>query len=365
LGSVFRLIREICAIRATRGWKDFFTFFQTSPRNFWRRVMKGNNKMRTITKLIYAAFVAVTLAIGAVAANGAVNDLFASVNGAGNNGGGFIYEYTPAGVQSIFASGLSRPRGVAFDHFGNLFVVTNTFDAVSGTFQPSIVKITSDGVQSTFATISGDFFGSGLAMDASGNVFVMAVDDASPVGASTIYKFTPDGVQSTFGSIPGQGFGLAFDSVGNLFAADSFDHTIYKFTPDGTQSTFVGPSAFPDGGPVGLAFDRFGNLFASTEGDPGTHTILKFTPDGDETTFATDLDFPRGLAFDRAGNLFVAEIIQTGPGDILKFTPNGIGTVFASGIGPAGNGGPQYLAFQLLPTPRPRPTPHPRPTLQF
>ena len=73
--------------------------------------------------------------------------------------------------------------------------------------------------------------------------------------------------------MPGQGFGLAFDSGGNLFAADGFDYTIYKFTPDGTQSTFVGPSAFPDGGPVGLAFDRFGNLFASTEGDPGTHTI--------------------------------------------------------------------------------------------
>ena len=133
---------------------------------------------------------------------------------------------------------------MAFDHFGNLFVVTNTFDSVSGTFQPSIVKITPNGIQSTFATISGDFFGSGLAMDASGNIFVMAVDDTDPNGASTIYKFTPGGVQSTFGSMSGQGFGLAFDSAGNLFAADSLDHTIYKFTPDGTQSTFVGPSAF-------------------------------------------------------------------------------------------------------------------------
>jgi hypothetical protein len=82
------------------------------------------------------------------------------------------------------------------------------------------------------------------------------------------------------------------------------------------------------------------------------------------STFATDLDNARGLAFDRAGNLFVAEIIQTGPGDILKFTPNGVGTVFASGIGPGGNGGPEYLAVQLLPAPRPHPTPHPRPTAQ-
>jgi sugar lactone lactonase YvrE len=323
--------------------------------------MKRTKQMKIITKLIYSAFAVVILAIGAVTTNGALNDLFASVNGDTHNGGGFIYKYTPGGVQSTFAAGLSRPRGVAFDHFGNLFVVTNTFDDVSGTFQPSIVKITPDGVQSTLATISGDFFGSGLAMDASGNIFVIAVDDTDLNGATTIYKFTPDGVQSTFGSMPGQGFGLAFDSAGNLFAADAVDATIYEFAPDGTQSIFVGPSGFPPNqGPVGLAFDRFGNLFVST----GV-AVLKFTPDGEGTPFATDLDFARGLALDRGGNLFVAEIIQDGPGDILKFTPNGVGTLFASGIGPGGNGGPEYLAVQLLLTPRPRPTPHPRPTSQF
>jgi hypothetical protein len=315
--------------------------------------------MKTITKLMYTTFAVLVLGIGAVTANGAVNDLFASINGFGN-GGGFIYQYNPGGVQSIFASGLSRPRGVAFDHFGNLFVVTN-FANPDGSFTPTISKITPGGVQSVLGTIAGDFFGSGLAIDASGNIFVMAVDDTDPNAASTIYKFTPSGVQSTFGSISSQGFGLAFDSAGYLFAADAGDTTIYEFAPDGTQSIFVGPSGFPpDQGPVGLAFDRFGNLFVST----GV-AVLKFTPDGEGTPFATDLDNARGLAFDRSGNLFVAEIIQDGPGDILKFTSNGGGTVFASGIGPGGNGGPEYLAVQLLPTPRPRPSPHPRPTSQL
>lgn len=302
--------------------------------------------MKTITNLIYSTFAVVMLAIGAISANGAVNDLFASVNGNTNNGGGFIYESNRGGVQRIFASGLSRPRGLAFDHFGNLFVVTNTFDSVSGTIQPSIVKITPDGAQSTFATISGDFFGSGLAIDASGNIFVLAGDNTSPVGAGTIYKVATDRTVSAFGFVPGQGFGLAFDSGGNLFAADAVDATIYKFAPNGTQSIFVGPLGFPpDQGPVGLAFDRFGNLFVST----GV-AVLKFTPNGEGTPFATDLDFSRGLAVDRGSNLFVAEIIQDGPGDILKFTPNGVGTVFASGIGrPQGNGGPEYLALQLPP----------------
>src|SRR4029077_6979495 len=143
-------------------------------------------------------------------------------------------------------------------------------------------------------------------------------------------KFVPDGGQSTFGSVEGQGGGLAFDSAGNLYAADFADATIYKFAPDGTRSVFVGPDGFPpDHGPSGLAFDRFGNLFVSS-GD----IVLKFTPDGMGSTFATDLQNARGLPFDLGGNLFVAEIIQTGPGDIIKITPDGTQTVFATGIGP-------------------------------
>jgi len=225
--------------------------------------------MKTLTKFIYAAFVAVTLATGAVTANGALNDLFASVNGAANNGGGFIYEYTPTGVQSIFTSGLSRPRGVAFDHFGNLFVATNTLDPNSGHFTGAILTIAPDGTQTTFANVNGpsdDFFLSGSAIDQAGDVFVLAIDNTVPnVLPSTIYKFTPGGVQTTFGSAPGQGFGLAFDSAGNLYAADALDATIYKFAPDGTRSVFVGPDGFPPGhGPAGLAFDRFGNLFVSS-----------------------------------------------------------------------------------------------------
>jgi sugar lactone lactonase YvrE len=321
--------------------------------------------MKTTSKLIYSALAVLSLGIAAVTANGALNDLFASVNGQGN-GGGFIYEYTPAGVQSTFASGLSRPRGVAFDSSGNLFVATSPFDDVNQVFVATIVKITPAGVQSIFVTL-GNYFLEGIAIDHSNNVFVFGLDQNNPPLPSPIFEITPGGVQSTFGSVPGPCFGLAFDSAGNLFAADDGNQiqTIYKFTPDGTRSVFVGPSAFtPNSGPAGLAFDRFGNLFVSTEsGGLEPDAILKFTPDGTESTFATGLNYPRGLAFDRAGNLFVAELIQTGPGDILKFTPNGVETVFASGIGPGGNGGPEFLAFQLLRTPRPRPTPHPRPLL--
>src|SRR4030095_5077127 len=147
--------------------------------------------MKTITKSVCAAFAAIVLGSGAVTANGAVNDLFASVNGSGDNGGGFIYQYTPAGVQGTFASGLSRPRGVAFDHFANLFVANMTCD-VSGTCQGTIIKITPGGVQTTFATLSDqNFQPEGVAFDQAGNLFVMTIDLADTNLASTIYKFTP------------------------------------------------------------------------------------------------------------------------------------------------------------------------------
>ena len=78
-------------------------------------------------------------------------------------------------------------------------------------------------------------------------------------------------------------WGLAFDSAGNLYAADGNAQTIYKFAPNGTRTVFVGPSAFAPGAyPVGLAFDSSGNLFVSIETftGPGANSIVYFTQTG-------------------------------------------------------------------------------------
>jgi trimeric autotransporter adhesin len=300
--------------------------------------------MKTITTLIYAAFGIVILAFWTLTANGAPGDLFASVNGGPGNGLGFIYKYAPNGVQSTFAPKLSRPRGLAFDSEGNLFVATNF--ASNGVYNATILKIAPDGAQNVFGTVPASFFAEGVAIDRLDNVFVMVILPPSfPAfgGVSLIYKFTPDGIRMPFGSLPHatEGFGLTFDSMGNLFAADFVAQTIYKFTPDGTRSIFVGPEAFRElGGPIGLAFEHFGNLFVSVSNgvDAG---ILKFTPSAVETKFATGIKGPSGLVFDSAGNLFATENPLFTTGDVLKFTPDGMRTVFASGIV-----GPEFLAME-------------------
>jgi sugar lactone lactonase YvrE len=337
--------------------------------------------MKTITKLIYAASAAAVLAIGAVTANGALAaatvrptptprpppiplPLFASIGINFQNSFGSIYEYLGGGIQKILAANLDNPRGVAFDNAGNLFVAMSTLDSVCQCFVGSIVKITPQGVQSPFVTVSinpiTDIFLEGVALDQSNNVFVSA--NIGSFASVTIYKFTPDGVQSTFASQDSlQGYGLAFDSAGNLYTRVSFPGTspsptptpspsqILKYAPDGTSSVFATASSLSYSF-NSFAFDRFGNLFVSTESNGmEPDTILKFTPDGTQSTFATGLSYPRGLAFDSAGNLFVVEVFTNGigsPGDILKFTPAAIRSVFASGIS-----NPEFLAFPPRRTP--------------
>ena len=57
---------------------------------------------------------------------------------------GNIYEFTPGGVQSTFASGLNDPDGMAFNSAGDLFEA----DYGSG----NIYEFTPGGVKSTFAS---------------------------------------------------------------------------------------------------------------------------------------------------------------------------------------------------------------------
>ena len=291
--------------------------------------------MKRVFKCTYSLFAIVSAAMGVLTANGAPGDLFASVNG-GFSGiaVGSIYQYTPDGVQSTFASGLIRPRGLAFDSKGNLFVasaicVGNKCEAA----RPTVLKFTPDGTQTVFATMPVPYAAEGLAIDRFDNVFVLAF---KPFNISTIYKFAPDGRGGPFGFLnhyPGtEGFGLAFDSAGNLFVADASAQTIYDFAPNGTRSIFVGPEAFGSlGGPIGLAFDQSGNLFVSTVDLNDVGELLEFTPSRVETMFAVGLNAPRGLAFDGAGNLFVAEIPAFTTGDILKFTPDGASSVLHPG----------------------------------
>ena len=173
-----------------------------------------------------------------------------------------------------------------------------------------IVKITPDGAGSVFA--SGIRNLEGMAFDGAGNLY------ASQVNGNAIDKITPGGVVSTFASTSQPDI-LAFDRANNLYVGHA--SSIEKITPGGASSTFATGLYFP----MGLAFDSEGNLYAANEGN---NTIAKITPEGGVSTFVgTGLNNIRGLACDSANNLYVANI---GDNTIRMFTPGGVGSVFAS-----------------------------------
>ena len=234
-----------------------------------------------------------------------------------------------------------------------------TFTTIAGS--PSIGATDGTGAAARFNQPSS------VAVDSAGNTYVADTDN------STIRKVTPAGVVTTFagasgdtGSADGTGSqarfflpsGLAVDASNNVYVADTGNFTIRKITPGGTVSTFAGAAGvrgFADGTgggarfylPFALTFDDQGNLFVS---DSGNNTIRKITPAGVVTTYASigivanrgsvdatgsnaNFDGPRSVTVDSSGNVYVADIYN----DVIrKITSAGVVTTLA---GVAGEGG--------------------------
>ena len=228
-------------------------------------------------------------ALSLVCSSAPAQNLFVSSDAAGGN----IYEFTPNGVRSTFASELAG--ALAVDSAGNLFVTTGYRD-----------------------------------------------DFGFPInGSGKIYKLTPNGLRTTFASGLDLPTGLAFDSAGNLFVANVskfINGAIYKFTPAGGRTTFASGLTNPEA----VAFDNAGNLFVSafySTSYPGG-AIYKITSGGVRSTFAIGVSPFAPMACDSAGNLFVSDF----GGNIYKFTPSRVRSTFAPGVSGS-------LAFQPTLTP--------------
>src|SRR5437867_1985902 len=102
-------------------------------------------------------YLGIALGIGLSPLVAQAQNLFASDAIAGS-----IYEFTPGGTQSTFATGLNHPWGLAFDSAGNLFEADFNSN--------NIYKFTTAGARSTFATgLSNPM---DLAFNSAGNLFV-------------------------------------------------------------------------------------------------------------------------------------------------------------------------------------------------
>ena len=158
----------------------------------------------------------------------------------------------------------------------------------------------------------------GIATDASGNLFVANVGDGA------VYKFAGgSGSGVPFKTGFNTPFNMATDAAGNVFVADAGDQAIEKLpAAGGTQVPF----ATGQYGNTGVAVDAAGNVYAT---NANAASLYKVTAGG-AVTLNNSLALPYAVAADAKGNLYVAD---PGAAAVDKLSTNGtlLGTV-GSGI---------------------------------
>ena len=302
---------------------------------------------------------------------------------------------TPAQAVSVPIGG---PQGVAVDAAGNAYFTSS--NAIFKLDQSGVLTrvagnsrygYSGDGGPATSAQLAVSCFylicGSGpngLAVDASGNIFV------ADTGNNRIRRVSPDGVITTVAGAGGRGYsgdggpalsaqlgapvGVAVDGTGNLFVADLFNSRIRRVSSNGIITTVAGNGSegfSGDGGPatsaalhpVGVAADNAGSLFVADQrgirkiSSSGIITTVAgngttgFSGDGGPASSAA-LSFPTGVAMDSAGNLFIVdysyyqEDAPDGNSRIRKMLLSGIITTVAGNgtAGFSGDGGPATSA---------------------
>lgn len=179
--------------------------------------------------------------------------------------------------------------------------------------------------------------------------------------------FSGDGGQGNLAQI-NNAFGVAVDAAGNLYIADSNNNRIRKVNTSGIISTVVGtgtPGSGGDGGlatsaqltfPNAMAFDLLGNMYiADTWNDRvrkvNTSGIIStiagtgvggFSGDGGLAT-AAQVFGVTGIAIDALGNIFITD---GGNNRIRKINTSGIISTYAGNgsSGYSGDGGLATLA---------------------
>ncbi len=261
---------------------------------------------------------------------------------AGTGEAGFSGDGGPAISAKLFC-----PRGLALDAHGNLYI------ADSGNSRVRKV-LASSGAISTIAGTGKEGFGGdagqaaaaqlnrprGLALDADGNLYIadswnFRVRKVTPQGAiSTVAGSGTYGVGGDGGAATVAALGLIQDlAVGpqnEIFFSDVYNHIVRKISPDGRISTVIGggfgtaiegtpaqnaPLKFPRG----IAVDSQGTLFVADSGNHRIVTVLNgdlktvagagvagFSGEGGAPLEAR-LNAPYDVLLDAQGSLVVAD----------------------------------------------------------
>lgn len=280
-------------------------------------------------------------------------------------------KYDSSGIEKWIASrdGLGyyfAPSALALDDSGNLFVTEISYDSVTaGNYMT--VKYNTYGVEQWTAHYNGPGSSSddavAIAVDGSGNVYVTGVSTSSTRGNDyATVKYNPSGVQQWIaryncpGNYHDEPSGIAVDASGNVFVTGTsaasrtpplnYDYATVKYDASGVQQWVVrynGPVNGDDRA-SGIVVDGLGNVYvtgtSTGSGTEGDYATVKYNTSGVQQWVAryndpgNYNDEAKALAVDGSGNVYVT---GGAAGDYVtvKYNASGIQQWFAWYHGPA------------------------------
>lgn len=280
---------------------------------------------------------------------------------------------------------LNQPNGLAIDSKGDIFISDFGNQRIREITPNGTIKTYAgngnsgsggDGGPATSATFIQVH---GIALDSSGNLFV------ADFGAQVVRKITTDGNIATIAGVAGTAAyagdgaaatlanlnspsGVAVDASGNVYIADSANNVVRKVTTDGNIATFAGNNTAGAGfagdtGPAAsaqlhlpesLVIDKAGSLYiadyanavirivvaAGTIGTyAGTASTSGFAGDGGQAASA-QLNGVVGMALDASGNFYIADfnnyrVRKINPSNVISSIAGGSVVTFSGDGGPA------------------------------
>ncbi len=190
-------------------------------------------------------------------------------------------------------------RGIASN--GNLVYITDN----SGIHRFSSTSYI--GKFGFFGSGEGQFkFPSGIAFDASGNIYVVEQQNNRVQVLNSSFNFVKQWAVNTTSQSTLR-WGLALDGNGNVYIADPFNHQVAKY-----------PATFPQSGVA-----NYWGGFGITDGK--FNTPLDITVDGLGTIYVADVNNNRIQKFNSSG-AFLSKMLSGPPGDGQFNSPYGITT---------------------------------------
>jgi DNA-binding beta-propeller fold protein YncE len=275
----------------------------------------------------------------------------------------------------LYSASFKNPSGVAVDGQGNVYVA-DTYSMVIrkissagdvSTLAGNGSSTSIDGPDST----ASFFFPFGIAVDAHGNIYVSELDNKIRMISTSGVVTTLAGNLGRVGSANGLGTmasfnqpsGIAVDASGNIYVADAGNNLIREISPAGMVSTLAGSGAAGSANsssldmasfnhPMGVAVDAAGNVYVA---DAGNNLIREIQPLRGVITLAgtgspsslngalakSTFKYPTGIAVDVAGQLYIAD----NGNNMIRMITALVSSLAGSGIVGSVNGVGPFASF--------------------